>query len=101
MSFPDDHTEQTQKSDFGIYGRNRMVNRSKKSAYTDADIERMCGFVAWLIELYGDEYWPVLDWLEDELAERKRKRERLERWRKPAEKNPTALDLNGCATKPS
>lgn len=50
------------------------------SRYTEADFERAMRFVAWLIELYGDAYWPVFDWLEEELEIRRARTAKLKRY---------------------
>jgi hypothetical protein len=46
--------------------------------FSDEDIERAMGFVAWIIELYGDEYWPIFERLEDELRARKERQSKLQ-----------------------
>lgn len=39
--------------------------------YSDEEIEQAMATVARVIELYGDAYWPILERLERELAERR------------------------------
>lgn len=50
------------------------------SQYTEADFERAMRFIAWLIELYGDAYWPVFDWLEEELDLRRKRTAKLKQY---------------------
>jgi hypothetical protein len=47
------------------------------SRYSDSDIECAIQTVASLIDRFGDAYWPILELLEDELARRQARAEKL------------------------
>lgn len=50
------------------------------SRYTNEDIEKAMGFVAWIIDLYGDAYWPIFERLEEELQQRQFRSEKLRKY---------------------
>jgi hypothetical protein len=44
----------------------------------DEDIEKAMSFVAWVINLYGESYWPIFERLEEELRSRKARQLKLQ-----------------------
>lgn len=46
-------------------------------AYRAEDIEKMLKFIACIIDVYGDEYWPIFDRLEVELEQIRSRETRL------------------------
>ncbi|WP_339797961.1 hypothetical protein [uncultured Hyphomonas sp.] len=49
-------------------------------SYSEEDIERAMGTVAWIIDLYGDAYWPIFERLEDELRTRQTRHAKLRKY---------------------
>jgi len=54
--------------------------------YREEDIESAITVVARVIDLYGDAYWPIFERLEEELATRNGKRNRLKKYLKSCKK---------------
>ena len=50
---------------------------SKSRAYSDEELEDGLDLLAELIDRYGDVYWPIYEFLERELHERKTKSNKL------------------------
>ncbi|HAY07803.1 MAG TPA: hypothetical protein PKY73_06930 [Hyphomonas sp.] len=45
-----------------------MTRHDPSSGYSEGDIFQAMQTVAWIIDLYGDAYWPIFERLEEELA---------------------------------
>lgn len=50
----------------------------RKRVYSDEEIEDRLDLVAELIDRYGEVYWPIFDFLDEELSNRQAKSQRLE-----------------------
>lgn len=58
-------------------------------AYRAEDIEKMLKFIACIIDVYGDEYWPIFDRLEVELEQIRSRETRLKSYLEPIERQVT------------
>ena len=59
-----------------------MVQKQTKS--DDIDLEKLKAAtekMAWIVETYGDTYWPLFDRLDRELRQRQARTERLNKYR--------------------